>query len=109
MVLAAVLPSLTLPFWTSSYNGCDAVSYAAYIAGEDSGDCKGGVFAGGIPSYGLVCILFWLICECLNMLAWTTWQTVDTEVLMDSFRINVERQESGESGQQQAQSKEGAI
>lgn len=99
MLSAFLLCQLCLPMYDDSYNGCNIKTYAAFRAGEPSGDCQGGKYIGGIPGWAFWVTLCWVAASACNTVGWCSWKTVDTEVTADSFKISVDRQASGESDQ----------
>jgi len=97
LALASLLQWFCLPWYHTSYDGCDVVTYQAFRDGADAGDCTGGSFIGGFPSWAFTCVMGWVIGTIFNLFAMITWKTVDKEATTDLFRID--RQASGESAQ----------
>jgi Na+/proline symporter len=70
-----VFAFFTLPLFNQPYDGCNAASYDAWVSGKPSGDCNGGSWAGGIPTWAMLILLSYGVNTLLSNLYIYMWDT----------------------------------
>jgi hypothetical protein len=86
LLCIGLISTFTLPFFGTSYDGCDIVSYTNWrTTGLPStspatvGTCNGPSITGGLPTWALIVIIGYIINTGFSLVAYTTWKTVDKE------------------------------
>lgn len=82
IVAVLVLCFFSIPWFGTSLDGCNFLSYSAWFAGDGSAvdGCEGPVLCNGLPCWAWPSLIFFPINKVLISLAWTRWRTIDEVV-----------------------------